>query len=133
MALQFSTTVLNARLDAMETAIGAAPQLRLYSGAVPANCAAAEVGTLIASISLPSDWMNNAASGVKTLLGSWSGACSTAGTIGHFRIYDSTGTTCHAQGTVGTAGTDMIVSPSATLTLSQPFAVTAFTLTDPNS
>ena len=125
--------MLNARLDAVETAIGVGPQLRLYSGSAPANCATAASGTLIATITLPSDWMNNAASGVKTLLGSWSGACSTPGTVGYFRIYDSTGTTCHCQGSVGTSGTDMIVSPSATLTLSQPFAVTSFTLTDPNS
>ena len=133
MALQFSAAVLNARLNSIETTVGAAPVLRLYTGSPPANCAAAATGTQLASFALPSTWMAAASAGVVGLSGSWSGAASTGGTAGYFRIYDPTGTTCHTQGTVGTTGTDMIVTPSATLTASQPFLVTAFNITDPNS
>ena len=44
MPVQLSTAVRNARLDAIETAIGASAILRIRSGAVPANCAAADAG-----------------------------------------------------------------------------------------
>lgn len=45
--MQYSVTVNNARLDSVETAIGTAPTLNLYSGSAPANCAAADTGTLL--------------------------------------------------------------------------------------
>lgn len=133
MALQFSVSARNARLDAVEVATGASAQLRLYSGTQPADCATAPSGSLLATLTLPTDWMANAASGSKALAGTWSGTASGAGTAGYFRIYDSGGTTCHAQGSVGTTGTDMILAPSAALTASQPISITSFTLTDANA
>lgn len=63
MAIQFSTGVRNARLDAIETTIGTAPVMRILSGSMPANCAAAETGTIIAELTLPSDWMAAASGG----------------------------------------------------------------------
>ena len=57
MAIQLSTTVRDARLAAYEATIGTAPLLRMYSGAAPANCAAAATGTLLVEITLPSDWL----------------------------------------------------------------------------
>ena len=65
MAVQYSVTVNNARLDSIETAVGVSPTLEIRSGAAPANCAAADSGTLLASIALPSDWMAAAASASK--------------------------------------------------------------------
>jgi hypothetical protein len=101
MALQLSVAARNARLDVVETTIGTAPKLRLYTGAPPATCVTAPSGTLIREITLPSDWMNVASGGSKTLLGSWTdSSAGTAGTAGYYRIYDSAGTTCHEQGTV---------------------------------
>ena len=47
MPVQFSVRVRNARLDVIETTTGASPKLRIYSGAMPVNCAAAPTGTLI--------------------------------------------------------------------------------------
>lgn len=113
MSLQLSTTVRNARLDAFENTIGTSPILALYSGSVPANCAAARTGTQLARMTLPSDWMNNAAGGVKTLLGTWStsGAVAT-GTAGYFTIFASDGSTVHAQGTVSFATTAWAASTS---------------------
>ena len=105
MTVQKSVAVNNARLDANETAVGTAPKLRFYSGAQPANCAAARTGTLLAELTLPSDWMNAASSGTKTKLGTWSGtgaAGAGGGTvIGHYALMDSAGSTCHEQGSVG--------------------------------
>src|SRR5574337_1124794 len=104
MALQFSTAVLNARLDAIETTMGASAKLQLRSGAAPANCAAAASGTLLAELTLPADYMAAASGGTKAKSGTWSGTGSAGGTIGHFRIVDNAGTTCHAQGTVTATG-----------------------------
>ena len=133
MALQYSVTVRNAKLDAVETAIGASAVLKIRSGSVPANCAAADAGTVLATISLPSDWMDAATGGTKSKAGTWTDASADAtGTAGHFRLYASDGTTCHAQGTVGTSATDMIVD-STSFTSGQSFTVTAFTLTAGNA
>ena len=133
MALQYSVTVRNAKLDAVETAIGASAVLKIRSGSAPANCAAADAGTVLATISLPSDWMDAATGGTKSKAGTWTDASADAtGTAGHFRLYASDGTTCHAQGTVGTSATDMIVD-STSFTSGQSFTVTAFTLTAGNA
>lgn len=102
MAIQLSTTVRNARLDQIETTVSTAPLLRLRTGAPPANCGTADSGTVIATMNLPSDWANAASAGAKTLLGTWQDAAADAtGTVGHFRLYDTAGTTCHLQGTCG--------------------------------
>ena len=68
MAIQYSSTIYLARLDQIETSAGASPKLRIFSGSAPANCAAADSGTLLAELTLPSDWMNNASGTTKTLL-----------------------------------------------------------------
>jgi len=133
MALQLSTTVRNARLDAIETAIGASAVMKIFTGSVPANCAAADSGTVIATLNLPSDWAAAASSGAKAKSGTWQDlSCDNSGTVGHFRLYASDGTTCHLQGTAGTSGTDMIVDTAAP-TAGQSFTVTSFTLTDGNA
>lgn len=132
MAIQLSVAARNARLDAVETTVGASAILQIRSGAPPADCAAADSGTLLASLSLPSDWMNAASAGSKTKLGTWQDASADAsGTIGHFRLKDSGGTVTHLQGTAGTSG-DM-VTDSATTTAGQSVTVNTFTLTDANA
>ena len=135
MAIQLSTAVRNARLDAIETTVGTSAVLRIRSGSVPANCAAADAGTVLATVNCPSDWMAAAASGSKSLSGSWVDSSADAtGTAAHFRLYDSTGATCHVQGTVTATGGggDMTVD-STSFTAGQQFTVTAFTLSDANS
>jgi hypothetical protein len=133
MALQYSVTVRNAKLDAVETATGASAVLKIRTGSPPANCAAADSGTVLATINLPSDWMAAASGGTKSKAGTWTNASADdTGTAGHFRLYASDGTTCHAQGTVGTSATDMIVD-SVSFTSGQSFTVTAFTLTAGNA
>lgn len=95
---QYSTTVNNGRLDAIETAISTAPLLRFYTGAMPATPATAASGTLLDSQALPSDWLANASAGAKAKAGTWTGTYDAAGTVGYWRIYDSAGTNCHMQG-----------------------------------
>jgi len=134
MALQFSTTVRNARLDAIETTTGATALLYLRSGTVPADCATADAGTLLCTITLPSDWMAVAASGAKAKSGTWSGTVATGGTAAHFRIKDPTGTTTHIQGTVTlTAGGGDMILDNTTLVATQTVTVNTFQLTDANA
>lgn len=135
MAVQFSVGVRNARLDAVETTIGATAVLKIRTGAAPANVAAADSGTVLATLTLPSDWMAAAASGSKAKSGTWEDASADAtGTAAHFRLYASDGTTAHMQGTVTATGGggDMTVD-NTSFASGQSFTVTAFTLTDGNA
>ena len=135
MTLQLSTTVRNAHLDVIESTIGASAVLKIRSGAAPANCGTADSGTVLASCTLPSDWMAAASGGSKAKSGTWEDTSADAtGTAAHFRLYASDGTTCHAQGTVTATGGggDMTVD-SVSFTATQAFTVTAFSLTDGNA
>lgn len=134
MALQYSTTLRNNQLDAIETTIGTAPLLHIRSGAVPANCAAADAGTLLASFTLPSDWMAAASGGSKGIAGGpWTEASADAGgTAAHFRIKDSGNTTCHMQGTVGQGSGDLQLD-NTTIVAGQQVNITAFTISAGNA
>lgn len=128
MTVQYSTTVRNALLDAVETAIGASAKLYMYSGAVTANCAAADPTGLLLTMPLPADWMAAASGGTKGLAGSWTVAATNPGTAISYRIKDNAGTTCHEQGTVGTSGADIILDNNV-MTAGQTVTITAKTLT----
>jgi hypothetical protein len=135
MAIQFSVGVRNARLDAIETTIGTSAVLKIRTGAAPANVATADSGTVLATLTLPSDWMAAASSGSKAKSGTWEDTSADAtGTAGHFRVYASDGTTAHIQGTVTATGGggDMTVD-NTSFASGQAFTVTGFTLTDGNA
>lgn len=135
MALQLSVPVRNARLDSIETTIGTSAILRLRTGAAPATCATADSGTLVAEMTLPSDWMAAASAGAKALSGTWQDtSANAAGTVAHFRIYDSGGTVCGIQGTVTiTGGGGDMTLDNNVLALGQQVTITSFTLTDGNA
>ena len=135
MTLQYSVAVRNAKLDAVEVTIGTSAVLKIREGAVPASCATADAGTVLATLSLPSDYFDAAASGSKAKAGSWAdSSADAAGTAAHFRLYASDGTTCHAQGTVTATGGggDMTVD-NVSFAAGQAFSVTGFTLTAGNA
>lgn len=133
MAIQFSTDVRNARLDAVETTIGASAVLKLRTGAKPANCAAADSGTVLGTLNLPADYLAAAAAGVKSKSGVWSTTgIGGGGTVGHFRLYASDGVTCKAQGTVGQGSGDMSLV-NVVVADGQPITIDGFTLTDGNA
>jgi len=135
MALQYSVAVRNAKLDAVETTVGTSAVLKIRTGAAPANVAAADTGTVLATLSLPSDWMAAASSGTKALAGSWADASADAtGTAAHFRIYASDGTTAHIQGTVtATGGGGDMTLDNTSIASGQSVTVTSFTLTAGNA
>lgn len=105
---KLGTTLRNALADAYESTIGTAPILELRSGNPPADPASADSGTLLMSLTLPSDWMAAASGGAKAKSGTWSGtgAAGAAGgtTAAHYRMKDSGGTVVHDQGSVMIAG-----------------------------
>lgn len=128
MTVKFSTAVIDGFLNSIEATMGTSPVLIIYSGTAPANCAAAATGTVLITFTLPSDWMLAASGGTKLLNGLWQAAASTGGIASHYRIYDSTQTTCHEQGTctlVGGGG-DMTLD---TLVISSGQVVTIVTKT----
>jgi hypothetical protein len=139
MAIQCSVALRNARLDAIPAYVGLGPILKIRDGAAPANCAAADSGTVLSTVVVPSDspsdWMAAAASGAIAKSGVWDDTSADAsGTAAHFRFYLANGTTCFMQGTVTATGGggDMTVN-SVTFTAGQSFTVTGFTLTDANA
>lgn len=135
MALQLSTSVRNARLDAIESTISTSAILKIKSGSAPADCATADSGTVLATLSLPSDWMAAASSGSKAKSGTWQDASADAtGTAAHFRIYDSGGTVCHLQGTVtATGGGGDLTLDNTSIASGQTVTITSFSLTDGNA
>jgi hypothetical protein len=137
MTIQLSADVRDARLDAVETEVGTSAVLKIFdtSGSPPANCAASDVGTVLATLSLPSDWMAAASGGTKGKAGTWEdSSADNNGDADFFRLYASDGTTCHMQGTVTQTGNggDMTVD-NTSFTSGQSFEITAFTLTDGNA
>ncbi len=133
MSLQLSVAARNARLDAIETEAGTSAILKIRSGSVPADCATADAGTVLATLNLPSDWMAAASSGSKAKSGTWQDTSADAtGTAGHFRIYKSDGTTCVIQGTCG-IGTGDLQLDNTSIAIGQSVTITAFTLTDGNA
>ena len=129
MAFQFSVAARNAALDAIETAAGTAPVLTIRTGTVPANCAAARTGTVLGTLTLPSDWLAAASGGAKALAGTWQDAAADAtGTAGHFSI--DQGATCHIQGTVtATGGGGDMTLDNVSILAGGAVNITGFTLT----
>lgn len=135
MSLQYSVAVRNAQLDAVESTIGTSAVLKIRTGAPPASCATADSGTVLATLSLPSDWMAAASAGSKALSGTWQDtSADNSGTAGHFRVYASDGTTCGIQGTVtATGGGGDMTLDNAVLASGQSFSIATFTITAGNS
>lgn len=134
MAIKLSDTVKNARLNAIETAIGTSAVLKLRTGSAPTNIGDADSGTVVATLNLPSDWMDAAASGSVAKLGTWEDASAdNPGTVEHFRIYASNGTTQHMQGSVTATGNggDMTLDNNV-VAAGQKVTISTFQLTDGN-
>ena len=129
MAFQFSVAARNAALDAIEAAAGTTPTLTIRTGSVPANCAAARAGTVLSTLTLPSDWLTAASNGSKALSGTWQDVVAdAAGTAAHFSI--DQGATCHIQGTVTAigGGGDMTID-NTSIAAGQQVTITSFNLT----
>lgn len=134
MALKFSVALRSASAQAKIDALGASPILKIRTGAPPANVAAADSGSVLATANLPATALTESG-GVISKAGTWQDLLADAGgTAGHFRIYATDGTTAHMQGTCTLTGDggDMILN-TLTLVEAEAFTVTAFSLTEGNA
>jgi hypothetical protein len=130
MTYRYSTTVNNAKLEAIETAIPN-PKFQIWTGTEPAIGGAA-TGSKLLEIVLPSNWMETAAAGVKAILAAkWSGQATGTGLAGYFRITQTDGTTAGIQGAIG-AGLDMTLD-NYTINSGQTVTVNSFTITAANT
>lgn len=133
MTIQYQEALRTAQAAVIETHIGTAPDLEVWTGAAPANCAASDSGTKIASGTLPSDWLDAAATGAVAKTGTWTltglTAASTGTAGGHFRIRKSG--TVYIQGTFG-VGADMAPDNNS-IADGQTVTISTFTLTRGNA
>lgn len=128
MAIQYSITDRTNKQTQLATDIGANAVIKIFTGTPPANCGTADTGTLLVTFAGNAGGFGSAASGVLTASAIANAVASGTGTVGYFRIYPSAATTTNAvmQGTVGTSGTDMIVT-SSSITSGQTCAFGSFT------
>ena len=125
MTALLDISLVDALLDVIDVHVGASPVLELRTGAPPATAAAADEGTVLATLNLPSVWLGASSSGKKRSVSAWTGAAAVAGTAGHFRIKQN-GVT-HIQGTVsGLAGQGDVKLSNATLMGSESITIDPF-------
>jgi|WetSurMetagenome_2_1015567.scaffolds.fasta_scaffold00191_3 hypothetical protein len=134
MTIQYGVALRNNLCAQFEATLGTGPSLCFYTGIQPVDCAASASGVLLGTITLPSDWLTSASNGVVSMNGVWSTSMSAAGSIGHYRFYDSTGTTCSEQGSVTATGGggDMTVD-SISVVIGQTVTATTFSKTAPGA
>ena len=128
MTTGYVTTLRNAQLDAITTAVGNAGKLRIYDGTRPATGGAAT--TLLAEFTLGTPFSSAAAAAVlsPTLPADTTGVA--AGTATWFRITTSGGSAV-IDGSVGTSGADLILN-TTTISVAVTVSVTGFTITRGN-
>jgi hypothetical protein len=129
MALAYSTTVRNAMLDAITTAIGTSGLLRIYDGTRPASGGTAT--TLLAQLTLSATAAAAASGGVLTFNSiTQDSSADATGTATWFRVTTSGGTFV-IDGSVGTSGSDLNLTTTS-ITATQPVSVTSFVITEGN-
>ena len=127
MTHQYSVTLRNNQVAQIQSTIGASGTLKVFSGAEPANCAAADPTGLLATIVLPASFLTSSG-GVTTIAGTWSVAASATGTAQSYRMYDGS-SVCHAQGNVTT---DLVLN-NTSITTGQTVTVTQYSVTAGNA
>lgn len=130
MAVALSTTIRNAFGDAITTAAGAAPLLRIYNGTRPATAGAAT--TLLAELVCNATFAPSTSGGVLTLNSIANDVSANAtGTATWGRLVKSDGTTFVMDFDVGTVGSDCNLN-TVSITSGGPVAITSAVLTMPN-
>lgn len=126
MAHQFGT-VRNNMGSQLVTALNGG-SLKLFSGAQPANCAAADPSGLLASGTLPATAASSTG-GVVTKSGTWSFTGSAAGNIASFRLYDSGGACQHQGNVTATGGGGDMTIDNIAIANAQQGTVTSYSVT----
>ena len=127
MALQYGAALRNNQVSQIQAIVGTAGTLKIFSGAEPANCAAADPTGLLCTINLPAVFLTSSG-GVTTIAGTWSANATGTGTAQSFRMYDGS-SVCHVQ---GNTTADLILN-NPSIASGQAVTVTTFTVTAGNS
>lgn len=107
--------------------------LEIRTGAQPADANAADSGTLLVTITLPTPAFGAASSGAAAKAGTWSGTAGATGTAAHFRMKNS-GNSRRVDGAVtATGGGGELELDSTSITSGQTVTITSFTVTQPAS
>jgi hypothetical protein len=106
---QYSASSRNAAADAIGN-LGDNGYIRVYSGAQPANAAAAATGVLLAELRLPADGFLAAVAGVISAGVIATVAALATGTAGWVRVLKSDGVTVLFDGSVGTAAANLVMN-----------------------
>jgi hypothetical protein len=134
VAIQYKISLINDRLNLLLTDAGNAAVFRIYSGSMPANCAASATGTKLTDDALPTTWMGSSSAGVVSKSGTWTLNGVAAGTAGYFRILDSGLAATYMQGTVtATGGGGDMTLDNAVIASSQVITVSVFQITGGNA
>lgn len=134
-SFKISTAARNAACDAIVDLVdggAGAGYIEIRTGAPPANCAAADSGTLLATLPMSDPAFGAAVAGVATAAAITSDTnADNSGTAAHFRIKDSDGTVI-AQGTAGEAAdTPNLVFDNKTIVAGGTVAISSLTVTVP--
>ena len=133
MTLQLDTTLRNAMLDAITTAVGASGLFKIFSGSVPANVAAGDPTGLLATLTCNATFAPASSGGVLTLNAITSNTASGTGTGASWRIYTSGGT-CKLQGTLtATGGGGDVTIDNTSIVTGQTIQETSWTITAPGA
>ena len=131
MSFTLSDATKNAMLNTFTSTIGASPILRIYdnTGGVPANAnAALSSQVLLGTLTFSATPFPGASSGSMAANAiTQDSAADATGTAAFFRIYNSGGTICYAQGTVGTSGADLNLNTTS-IVLGGPISITSLTI-----
>lgn len=130
MALAFSTTLRNSRLDAITSAVGSSGLLRIYDGTRPATGGTAT--TLLAELTCNATFAPSASGGTLTLNAiTQDSSANATGTATWFRITTSGGTFV-MDGNVGTSGSDLNLNTTS-IVAGGAVSVTSFVITEANA
>lgn len=129
MALGYSTTIRNARLQAIVDAAGSGAKVRIYSGSRPATGGTAT--TQLAELTCGAT-LGTISTGVLTFGAITQDTSADAGgTASWFRVVKSDGTTHVLDGNCGTSGSDMNMV-TTTIVATQPVSISSWTITESN-
>lgn len=132
MAVRLSASLANTLADAVDTALGNAGTVKIYTGTQPVTADTAASGTLLATFTLGSPGFDSAASGTIDLLDvPLTVAAVATGTAGWFRMATSGGSTI-LDGSVGTSGNQINLNTTA-VTSGVNVTITSGSITFPTS
>ena len=133
MTVQYSVVHQNNQVQDIATQLGAGGYISFYSGTgtMPAHCATAPTGTLLASLALANPG-GTATGGVFTLGVVTAGTANPAGSVSYYRLCTASAGTAAAvvaQGTVQVSGGDLTFAGGITWTLGETVGITSLTIT----